>query len=510
MADPGIRTSAPCRGGDDGSESGATERGFQREMSEFDALLWRGERHPLVSATVVMLEVLDTVPDWNRLRTDHEWMTRRVPRFRQRVVEPALGLTPPVWSLDPDFDLDYHLRRVEPAGAKDMEELLKIAESLALAPFDRTRPLWEARVVEGLVGGRAAYLFKLHHAVTDGLGAMQLLGLIRSRTRAASPRDSGIEVESGIEMESGRTDSIGVAVEQLIQHADLPVEGAGLLLRSVWSLFNRPVATARETIGFAESVRRSVAPPAPPSPIFANRNGKMWRYGVLECSLAELKAAGRSAGGSVNDAFLAAILGGVGHYHERFGRAISEIGTMMPVSLRRPDDPAAGNRLGTALFASPVGICDPAERIAAVHAVTKAARGEPALDALGVVAPVLNRLPWGLGASVLKSMGANADIGVSNVPGQREEVYLAGARVDRMFAFGPLPGTAMYAALNSHVGTCCIGINYDGSVIEQPDLFMSDLQDGLDEVLALSLRDAPPPHNVEQSDDVSSSNLRAK
>jgi len=471
----------------------ASRWGSEREMSEFDALLWRSERHPLVSATVVMVEILDTTPDWDRLRADHEYWSRLVRRFRQRVTEPPLGLTMPMWTDDPDFDLDYHLRRVGLATPGGMSELLSVAESIALAPFDRARPLWEARVVEGLSDGRAAYILKIHHAVTDGLGGMDLLSAIRSRSRDTTPRPV-IQVPE-VAAPAGPID---ILLAQLLQGAEASVSGVEKLAHSLRGLFNRPRDTAREMASLAGSVRRAIGAPAAPSPLFAGRNGKAWRFRTLECQLTDLKAAGKAVGGSVNDAFVAAILGGVARYHARFDCEVEHIGTMMPISLRKESDPSGGNRLGTALIAAPLGIADPRERVAAVSAITRAARGEPALEAIGLVAPVLNRLPLGLGATVLQKMGASADLGVTNVPGQREVVYLAGARVERLFAFGPLPGAALYAALNSHVGVCCIGINFDGSAIEWPSLLMQDLQEGLDEVLALG-HSTPTPTGTSET-----------
>jgi len=182
----------------------------------------------------------------------------------------------------------------------------------------------------------------------------------------------------------------------------------------------------------------------------------------------------------------AALLGGLRRYHERFGVDVDELPIAMPVSLRRHDDPMGGNRFTGALLAAPVGLADPADRIAAIRGAVLAARAEPTLEMLGLIAPLLNRVPSGVGALAFGGVGASADLSASNVPGIPYPMYLAGARIDRMFAFGPLPGVAVMAGLISHVGTCCIGINCDGAVFEDPDLLMSCLQEGLDEVLALA------------------------
>src|SRR5258707_5305458 len=148
--------------------------GSEREMNGVEALMWRAEGDPRLRSTICALEELDEAPEWERFLAAHDWASRLVPRFRQRVVEPALGLGVPTWLNDPDFDLHYHVRRTRVPEGGDFTALLDAAEQLAMTPFDRVRPLWEAVLFEGLPDGRSAYLFKLHHSMTDGLGGIQL------------------------------------------------------------------------------------------------------------------------------------------------------------------------------------------------------------------------------------------------------------------------------------------------------------------------------------------------
>jgi diacylglycerol O-acyltransferase / wax synthase len=398
------------------------------------------------------------------------------------VVEPALPVAPPVWAADPDFDLDYHLRRVVLPAPGDTRALLTLTQALAVTPLDRSRPLWEATLVEGFGGGRAAYLLKVHHSLTDGLGGIQLLSHLHSRTREPSPEKPDPDAPA-----PERPRRLGLAADALLEQARTAPASAWQLLDFTIGALRRPGRAAAEALRLAGSLRRVLAgPPASPSPLLRPRSGKAWRFGILECGLDELKAAGRAGGGTVNDAFIAALLGGLRRYHERFGVDVDELPIAMPVSLRRHDDPMGGNRFTGALLAAPVGLADPADRIAAIRGAVLSARAEPTLEMLGLIAPLLNRLPSGVAALAFGGVGASADLSASNVPGIPYPLYLAGARIDRMFAFGPLPGVAVMAGLISHVGTCCIGINCDGAVFEDPDLLMSCLQEGLDEVLALA------------------------
>jgi WS/DGAT/MGAT family acyltransferase len=447
-------------------------------MNDLEALMWRGERHPEFSSVGVVLEILDSVPDWDRFREAHAWGTTAVPRLRQRVVEPILPLGPPAWVDDPEFDLDYHLRRArlpEPAG---MRELLDAAQLIAETPMDRTRPLWTGTLIENLEGGRAAYLLLAHHCMMDGAATIHLFANMHSNTAEPSSDKPDAEVQS-----TQRLDPWSLTGDYLIEGLrDLPATAARALVSAGGAL-----AHPRHALEFVGSLRRVLSPPAAatPSPLQAQQSGRAWRYGVLECSLADIKAAGRAVGGSVNDAYMAALLGGVARYHHAKAIPLNNIPVVMPVSIRRPDDLRGGNKFAGAFFAGPAGDADPADRIAAVRGASLAVRGEPALDFLGAVSPVLSRIPFGLLRLLLGKAAPRVDLSGSNVPGLNRDVYAAGARVDKMFVFGPLPGVSMMATMISHSGTCCIGMNVDGAVYTDTETLWNCMQEGLDEVLEL-------------------------
>ncbi|MGH3433931.1 MAG: wax ester/triacylglycerol synthase domain-containing protein, partial [Thermocrispum sp.] len=160
----------------------AASWGRAERMTELETLMWRSERHPQQSSTTLAVMLLDQPPDWDRLVAAHEWASELIPRTRQRVLEPALPVGPPAWVPDEHFLLEYHLRRTQLPGDGSMASLLAFAASFALAPLDRQRPLWEAVLVAGLDRGQAAYLLKLHHSLTDGLGGVQLMSMVQSRT----------------------------------------------------------------------------------------------------------------------------------------------------------------------------------------------------------------------------------------------------------------------------------------------------------------------------------------
>lgn len=459
--------------------------GSDLEMSPFEALMWRVESDPRLRSPMTVVDVLDRAPDWRRLVSAHEWGSRLVPRARQRVVDPPLHLGAPVWVVDPDFDLHYHLRRTRVPPPGTLGQLLEVAEQLAMTPFDRARPLWEALLVEGLEGGRAAYIFKIHHSVTDGLGGVQLLSLLHSRHREPSPRKPMPPLPA-----PERISPLGALGQQVLRGVRGAPHQAGRHLGSgvaaIGRLATEPVDAVGDAVRFGRSLQRVLAPPpASPSPLLRARS-LSWRFGALECPVEDLRAAGRAAGGTLGDAYIAALLGGFRRYHEHFGVEVEELPMAMPISLRRDDHPMGGNRFAGARLAAPVGEADPAERIRLVHEFVVGARAEPAADALGLVAPVLNLVPTPLITRWYAAQTGGLDLQASNVPGIPYEVYIAGARIERMYPFGPLPGCAVMSALVSHVDTCCIGVNCDAAAVTDVDRFVGCLGEGLAEVLALA------------------------
>lgn len=452
--------------------------GTEQRMNDLEALMWRGERHPQFSSTGVVLELMASVPDWDRFRAAHVWGTSLVRRLRQRVVEPALPLGPPAWADDPEFDLDYHLRRIrlpEPAG---MRELLQLAQVIAETPLDRTRPLWTGTLVENLESGRSAYLLQAHHCLMDGAAAIQLFAGLHSDRAEPSADKPAIEPA-----ETEPVNPLGLAAADLAAEVRAVPDRARRVLGTLGGALSAPNRTVR----YLDSARRVLSSPAgvTPSPLQRRQTGRTWRFGIFDCGLDELKAAGRAANGSVNDAYMAALLGGIRRYHDAVGIGIGDVLTAMPVSLRKPDDPPGGNRFTGALFAGPAGIVDPAARIEAVRDRVRIVRAEPALGVVGALSPVLSRIPSGLLGLAGEAAMPRPFLSGSNFPGLTTKVYAAGARIEGMYVLAPLPAVAMLAAMCSYTGRCCIGINCDGAVFADIELLWKCMADGLEEVLDL-------------------------
>ena len=465
------------------------EWGVRRTMTDFEATMWRLEVDPRLRSPVAAVDVLDRTPGWDRFLAAHEWATRILPRARMRVVDTPLHVGNPVWAVDPNFDLSFHVRRLRLPPPATFGQALQVCQTEASEPFDPARPPWQALLIEGPDGGPAVYLVKMHHSLTDGLGGIQLLALLHSRRREATP-DKWLGEPPAAEP-LGSWGALREQVDRGVRAAPARLAGAALHAPGALAALARRPAGAAMAVRYAQSLNRVLAPPpCPPSPLLRGRSLSL-RFGVLETTVDALKAAGKAGGGSLNDAYIAALLGGFRRYHEVMGCPVEEIPMAMPVSMRAGDNPMGGNRFAGARFAAPVGIEDPAERIAAIREIVLAVRDEPALDALQLLAPALSRIPPPLLTRWYASQSTRLDLQASNVPGIPVPVYIAGARIQRMFPFGPLPGCAVMVVLVSHAGVCCIGINLDPAAVTEPDLFLGCLRAGLDEVLGLGGVAAP-------------------
>jgi diacylglycerol O-acyltransferase / wax synthase len=452
------------------------------ELSPLDYLLYRGESQPTTRSAFLNVEILDRQADWARLREALDRASRVVVRMRQKVVIPPVPITSPRWVIDPDFDLDYHLRRVALPAPGTLRQLLDLAEVMLQSPLDTSRALWEALYVEGLESGRAALLMKLSHAITDGLGGIALFEQVYDTEREPEPRPLP---PLPIPRDLSGDDLLRSSLEHLPETAvSASAKVVGGVARTAGRLIRRPVPVVADAIGFAGSALRVLGGlPAGPSPLLRRRS-LVSRTHVLEVPLADLRGAAKAVGGSVNDAYLAALCGGLGRYHDELGVPVDALPMALPVSLRTGDDPASGNRFAGVTIAAPMSEPDPAERMRLIREQVLTRRGEPAIDVMGRLAPVLSLLP----DAVLQPIAGrvtSADIQASNVPGYAQETFLAGAKVERQYGMGPLPGVAMMAVLVSRAGICTLTARYDTASFTEPEQLEKCLQLGLDEVVQL-------------------------
>ena len=402
-------------------------------MAEFmrssDAFSWSMERDPGLRSTIVTLVLLDRSPDWGQIVERFDRLCRTLPMFRQKVVS-SPAPAPPRWEIDSDFDLGFHMRRVTAPEPGTVDTVLEMARHAAMADFDRARPLWEATLIDGLADGGAALLCKVNHALTDGVGGVQIAmtlydlsevgeerGPMPAQAEATAHRPlygfgNVLRYEAGL---------VGAALTDALQAAP----------RLIVNGVRRPGTAVAAAGATAASVYRTVRPiSAPGSPIMRNRK-LIRRLGIHEVPKPTLRMAGHIAGGSLNDAFVAALTGGLRRYHDNHGVTVGDLHMTMPISIRTAADAIGGNRVTLMRFDVPVAAADPAQRIRIIHQQAGKARNERSLRYTDIIAGALNLMPRWYVAAALR----NVDFVASDVPGIPVPVFLGGASVRMQYAF---------------------------------------------------------------------------
>ena len=456
---------------------------FDDRMSDSDALMWGIEKDPLLRSTIVAVAILDQAPARERLVERIHRSTLLIPRLRQHAVQSSLSAAPPRWVFDPNFDINYHLRFLKAPGNGTMRELLDMVAPIGMQGFDRARPLWEFYVIEGLEGGKAAMIQKVHHAVTDGVGgveiALTMLDLERVPTTDLGPLPEVPEAErlSATEL---LTDGI---THEVRRQAGIVSRLAGEVVKAA----RTPRDTAATAQDMVSSLARMLAPAFEPlSPLMRERSLSA-HYDTLTISLPDLKSAAKAAGGKLNDAFVGAVAGGLRAYHAHHGTDVESLRMGMPINIRDAASASAGgNQFVPARFAVPTNISDPVERMAVIRELVLQQRAEPALGFVAPMAGILNRIPSRLTTQLFGSMLKGVDFTTSNVPGAPMDVYLAGARIEATFPFGPLSGAALNITLMSGAEEVYIGVNSDPAAVPDPEVLIGCLQEGFDEILKLA------------------------
>ncbi len=453
-------------------------------MGAFDAVMYDVEDDPILRSVIVMLTELDARPDDGRLQYRIDRLTRLVPKLRQRVVGNPLSLVPPRWETDPNFELGYHVREeLLPPDGNDHDSLMLRVAGWAERDFDQARPLWEIILFTGLQRGGAAVAIKLHHSITDGVGGLQL---------AAAMLDLTADADDPTDMPEGPDGGAADWSDRLEQGAafsarSLLSDGVGAtrkLLAGARATVSDPLGSLLTGQEFVASATRVLAPASTPlSPVMTGRSLSL-RFTDLCIPFAGLKAAGKAAGGTVNDAFVAAALGGMLTYHEEHGEVPPELRVHMPVNRRAPGDTGGGNRWIPARFPLPLNESDAGRRIRQLSPLLKQAKEEPALAVSDQVYKVLMSLPRPITTRIAGGLMKGTDLVVTNVPGPPFEVYLAGAKVTRMIPLAPKGGAAVNIAFMTYNGNAEIGINIDTEAVPDPDEMTACLQAGFDEVVA--------------------------
>jgi len=425
-----------------------SERLSASDMSSL--LAERGPIHVHVGATMI---VAGRPPEFSRLLGHVESRLTLIPRFRQRITSAGpMAINNPVWADDPEFDLERHVRRVALPKPGGMAELRELVARVMSEPLDLDRPLWQLYLVEGLERDRHAFIPKTHHALVDGVAAVDVGTIILD----ASPEGTEMEVTEE-RWEPDEPSPELLFVRDASDRIRVPLRAARKAARGALTM---PRSTAGTVLRTAEGFAKLAASgPTAPRTSLNQEIGRDRRVAFVEADLAELKAMRGDSGATVNDVILSVAAGGLRRLFDGRGERVNQLVALVPMSLRRPgDDVELGNRIATLLVRLPVGEVDPAARLAAIHAETtrlkaseQATAASLLVEATGWTPPTVNRV---LAGAMARPLAFN--LVVSNVPGPQMPFYLLGNRLEAIYPFVPL--SPQHHALSIGV------LSYDGSV----------------------------------------------
>jgi diacylglycerol O-acyltransferase / wax synthase len=448
------------------------------QMRGWDAATFRAASSDAsMRSTVVALTVLDRAPDWQRLRDRVLRLTLFVPTLRMRPLFGALGMSAPRLAVDPDFDLDVHLRRYRLPEGAGWSDLLADARRMSLTDFDQNRPLWEAALIEGLPNGEAAFLLKLHHSIADG-HATVMMGLSLFEL-GPDPDPDEATPPSPPEGEDVRIRDVTYAnlADTLRRGTDLAVS----TVRGALDLARGTLTETRATWGHAWHTVSSIGrvasvPDGPMSPVMIGR-GTTYRFAAFALPFAGVRDAPKAHGLNVNDGFMAGIAVGLDAYHRRHGVVVDELRVNVPISLRGDagDRSAqASNSVSIARFPMPIAGLTPVELMGEVHSLVAKWKDEPAIR----LADPLAEVSWFVPVPLLAHAAQASDVTTSNVPGPPIPVYLAGSRMVAAYPLVATIGAAVNITMVTYAGTAFVGVSTDDRAVSDLDQLVEDLREG--------------------------------
>lgn len=409
-----------------------------------------------------------------------------VPRYRQRVRTVPMNLGRPVWVDDPHFQLEYHVRHTAVPSPGSSEQLRTLASRLMSLPLDRHRPLWEIWIVEGLEDDHWALLSKVHHCMVDGVAGTELLGVILDATPEPS---RGVEDDW---VPRAQPSNFSLITEAVADYVGSPYEQ----WRRVRALTRRPRKLARQVVDNARGMATvsGLLRPTPQSSLIGPI-GPHRRWSWARASMDDVRKIRSGLGGTVNDVVLAAITRGFHDLLMAHGEPPSErvVRSLVPVSVRRPDERGVYNNRVSALVAElPVGIKDPEERLRTIRRQmrglkeSKQAVAAETLTSLGGYAPPM-LLALGTRAAVNAARSLpqwQINTVTTNVPGPRHPLYALGRRMIEAFPYVPTASPLRVGvAIFSYEGQFTFGVNADYDTIPDVDVLCNGIEAGITELV---------------------------
>lgn len=464
--------------------------GTTRPIGPVDTI-WLNMDRPNNLMVVETLMFFEDAVDWRRLQAVlRERLIRSFRVFRQRPVAPAVPWGVPHWEDDPDFALERHLNRVRLAAPGDDDALRRYVEGRLCRPLDRTRPLWEATLIEGYGSGAAMYS-RFHHAMGDGIA---LTHVLMSLTDATEDADLAVAVPVAASgnRPGGLLGSAVRAVGAVENLAGSAMSGASAFVTALpgWANPARAgevLAQAWRAAGVANKLVLTRNPPT----VLAGEPGVhktvVWSHPL---PLADVKQVGRLAGATVNDVLVSALAGAIRTYLVDHDGTASDLATMVPVNVRPPGRTPPGdlgNRFALVLVKLPSGEGAPLARLAETKRRMDAIKHSPEVAMTFGVITTIGRTAKEV-ERVLVDFFAGKAIGVmTNVAGPTAPRYLAGTKINGVLAWAPISGRqTVGVCIFTYNGTVRVGFKVDTNTVRHPDKLVTAFEEHLDALARMS------------------------
>lgn len=460
-----------------------------RERFSFVDAAWLHMDEPTNMAMIVGVIMFEKPLEFAKLKELIRERLLRVPRFRQRVREPLLGIGVPQWEEDPQFNLDAHLHRIALPAPHDQSALHELVSDMMSMPLDFSKPLWQYHLVENFEGG-CALIGRLHHSMADGLALVQVLlsmadnaPIPQTETNALTlapsangARKRGGMVQRAAKLARASSKYVGEVVTNRAKLRETALLGASGSLALGKLLFIGPDTHS----------------------LFKGKCGVMKRVAWTKpLPLSEVKYVAHALGGTINDTLISAVTGALRRYLDAHGMDTADMNlrAIVPVNLRAPGDldlDSLGNRFGLVFLSLPVGIEDPLLRMAILKdRMDDIKRSPEAMVAYGILGTI-GATPVAVERVINAVFGMKATAVMTNVPGPREPIYLAGNRITGLMFWVPTPANlALGVSIISYAGEVFVGINTDANLIPDPAEIVSAFGDEFRALDELALVRAP-------------------
>lgn len=420
----------------------------------------------------------------------------QIPRYRQKVREVPVGTVRPVWIDDSDFDITYHVRRSALPSPGSDGQLHELIARLAARPLDKSRPLWEMYLVEGLAKNRVALYTKSHQALINGMAALEINHVISDRTKRPPPAPEDIWIP---ERDPGNTRLVLGAIGEWVTGPSAQLQAVGSAIGGLATNYGELVGAGRRIFGFVRNLARGDAPSSPLNATVSRHR----RFTVATGSLEDYRAVRARYDCDVNDVVLAVIAGALGNWLMSRGVAVSPTATvraMAPLSVYDDGDlDASGpgqaiSQVMPFLVDLPVGEPNAVVRLSQIaHATESDPTAAHLVDARTIVTlsgfapPTLHAMGIRVATSFPSFSKRTFNLLITNAPGAQSQMYVAGTKLLETYAVPPLlHNQALAIGVTSYNGMLYYGINADREAMSDVDLLPGLLSQALEELLEAS------------------------